>query len=141
MEETEGVIVEQLHNSNAKVKIQKSSSCDDCSSKGFCNPFGKDSMIIMADNSLNAKTGQRVRINFKSEKEIKAAAILYIIPLISMLAGAFIGNALNLFENQDTSAVFFSFLFLVTAFLGIRYYNHRKCQIDPSYKPTIVEIV
>ena len=137
----EGVVVEQLKNNHAKVKIRKSSSCDACSYKGFCNPFGKDSMIIMAANPLNAETGQRVRINFKSEREIKAAAILYIIPLIALLAGAFIGNALNLFGNQDASAAFFSILFLISTFLGIRYYSHRKYKRNVSYKPTIIEIV
>ena len=141
IEETEGVVVEQLKNNRAKVKIRKRSSCNACSHKGFCNPFGKDSMIIMAANPLNAERGQTVRINFKSEKEGRAVIILYIIPLIGLIAGAFIGNTLNLFGNQDVSAIFFSILFLAGILLVIRYYSQRKYEKDTTYKPTIIEIV
>jgi sigma-E factor negative regulatory protein RseC len=137
----EGVVIKRLGDNRAKVKIRKSSSCDTCSHKGFCNPFGSDSMIILAANPLNAGAGQRVRIAFKKEKELKAAAILYIIPLVGLLVGAFVGDALDPFGNRDASAAFFSLLFVVITFLGIRYYSHRRYECDVSYKPTIIEIV
>lgn len=98
-------------------------------------------MIILAVNPLNAGAGRRVRIAFKSEKEGKAATILYIIPLIGLLIGAFVGDALNLFGNRDASAAFFSILFVTITFLGIRYYSHRRYESDVSYRPTIVEII
>ncbi|MBW2645675.1 MAG: SoxR reducing system RseC family protein [Deltaproteobacteria bacterium] len=137
----EGVVVEQLPDNHAKVKIRKSSSCDACSHKGFCNPFGRDSMIIVAANPLNAGAGQKVRMAFKVEKERKAVTILYIVPLIGLLVGAFVGDALNLCGNRDASAAFFSILFVVITFLGIRYYSRIRYERDVSYKPTVIEIV
>ncbi len=137
----EGVVIEQLRDNHAKVKIRKSSSCDSCSYKGFCNPFGRDSMVILAANPLNVGVGQRVRIAFKVEKERKAVTILYIIPLIGLLVGAFVGDALDPFGNRDASAAFFSILFVVITFLGIRYYSYKRYERDVSYKPTVIEIL
>jgi sigma-E factor negative regulatory protein RseC len=137
----EGVVIEQLRDNHARVKIRKSSSCDTCSHKGFCNPFDRDSMIILAANPLNAEAGQKVRMAFKVEKERKAITILYIIPVIGLLVGAFVGDALDPFGNRDASAAFFSILFVVITFFGIRYYSYRRYECDVSYKPTVIEIL
>ena len=137
----QGVVIERLPNNHAKVKIRRDSCCDTCSHKGFCNPFGQDSMTILAANPLNAEAGQQVHIAFTAETKGKATTILYIIPLIGLLLGAFVGDALDPFGNRDASAAFFCLLFVTITFLGIRYYNHRKYDRDVSYKPTIVEIV
>lgn len=98
-------------------------------------------MMILAANPLNADAGQRVRIAFKAETKGKATTILYIIPLIGLLLGAFVGDALDPFGNRDASAAFFCLLFVGITFLGIRYYSYRKYERDVAYKPTIVEIV
>ena len=137
----EGVVTELLNNNYANVKIPKKTSCGLCDHKGFCNPFGKDHMVIAADNKLKAIVGQKVRIEVRAADEGKAITILYVIPLIAMFIGALIGNALNLFENKDASAAFFSFLFLVITFLAIRYYSRTKYEKNISYKPTIVKIL
>ncbi|MBU2521999.1 MAG: SoxR reducing system RseC family protein [Proteobacteria bacterium] len=137
----EGVVTELLNNNYANVKIPKKTSCGLCDHKGFCNPFGKDHMVIAADNKLKAIVGQKVRIEVRAADEGKAITILYVIPLIAMFIGALIGNALNLFENKDASAAFFSFLFLVITFLCIRYYSRTKYEKNISYKPTIVKIL
>lgn len=137
----EGVVTELLNNNYANVKIPKKTSCGLCDHKGFCNPFGKDHMVIAADNKLKAIVGQKVRIEVRAADEGKAITILYVIPLIAMFIGALIGNTLNFFENQDASAAFFSFLFLVITFLGIRYYSRTKYEKNISYKPIIIEIL
>jgi len=137
----EGVVTELLNNNYANVKIPKKTSCGLCDHKGFCNPFGKDHMVIAADNKLKAIVGQKVRIEVRAADEGKAITILYVIPLIAMFIGALIGNALNLFENKDASAAFFSFLFLVITFLAIRYYSRTKYEKNISYKPIIIEIL
>ena len=98
-------------------------------------------MIIRAANLLNAAKGQRVRIEIKQAGERKAIIILYVIPFIALFIGALVGNALNLFGNQDASAAFFGFLFLAITFLGIRYYSRTRYEKDSSYKPTIIEIL
>jgi len=137
----DGVVTEILGNNYANVKIPKKTSCGSCNHKGFCNPFGKDHMVIAADNKLKAIIGQKVRIEVRAADEGKAITILYVIPFIAMFIGALIGNALNLFGNQDASAAFFSFLFLVITFLCIRYYSRTKYEKNISYKPTIVKIL
>ena len=137
----DGVVTEILGNNYANVKIPKKDSCGSCDHKGFCNPFGKDHMMIRASNPLKAVKGQKVRVEVKQAGERKAIIILYIIPFIALFIGALIGNALNLFGNQDASAAFLGFLFLAITFLGIRYYSRTKYEKDIRYKPTIIEIL
>ena len=98
-------------------------------------------MMILAANPLNAEASQRVRIAFKAEGKGKATTILYIIPLIGLLLGAFVGDTFDPFGNRDASAAFFCLLFVAITFLGIRYYSHRKYERSVAYKPMIVEIV
>ena len=137
----EGVVTELLNNNYANVKIPKKNSCGSCTHKGFCNPFGKDHMIIRAANLLNAAKGQKVRLELKQAGERKAIIILYVIPFIALFIGALVGNALNLFGNQDASAAFLGFLFLAITFIGIRYYSRIRYEKDIRYKPTIIEIL
>ena len=137
----DGIVIEVLSNNYANVKIPKKTSCGTCTNKGFCDPFGKDHMTITAANPLNAVKGQKVRVEVRAAKERKAIAILYVIPFLALFIGALVGNALNLFGNQDASAAFFSFLFLAVTFLGIRYYSRTKYEKDISYKPTIIKIL
>jgi sigma-E factor negative regulatory protein RseC len=98
-------------------------------------------MMILAANPLNAEAGQRVHISFKAENKGKATAILYIIPLIALLVGALVGDALDPFGNRDASAAFFCLLFVTITFLGIWYYSHRKYERNVSFKPTIIAII
>lgn len=135
-----GTVIARLKDNYAKVKIPKTSSCDDCSEKGFCNPFGSNNMIIKSANKVNAQIGSRVRVAIKSVKEGKAIVILYVIPLIALLSGAFIGKRL---WGSDAAAAALSFIFLIIAYLSIRYYSYRKYEsknkIDST--STIIEIL
>ena len=137
----EGVVTELLNNNYANVKIPKKTSCGVCDHKGFCNPFGKDHMVIAADNKLKAIVGQKVRIEVRAADEGKAITILYVIPLIAMFIGALIGNVLIFFGNKDVSAAFVSFLFLAITFMCIRYYSRTRYEKNISYKPIIIEIL
>ncbi|MCK5243755.1 MAG: SoxR reducing system RseC family protein [Desulfobacterales bacterium] len=137
----EGVVIERLPDRRARIKLRKSSSCDDCSEKGFCNPFDSNTMTVLAEDPIGVRPGQRVRIAFRTERERKAIAVLYIIPVIAIITGAFVGNALDPFDNPDASAALFSVLFVIVTFSGIRYYSHKRYEKDSSFRPTIIEIV
>lgn len=125
----------------ARVKIKRSSHCASCSCAGVCSPFGKEWMTVAADNTLGAAAGQKVRITYRVEGEVKASLILYIIPVMALVLGALIGTAINPFSNQDLSAVLMGLSFVAISFLLIRKYALWKYGRMRSYRPCISEVL
>jgi positive regulator of sigma E activity len=97
-------------------------------------------MVFEVQNPLRAKVGQEVIVSIPTEKELKAALIVYIIPLINFILGAIFGYYLNIFNNRDLSAIFISILFLVLTFLGIKLYS-KKYEKTPFLKPAIKQVI
>lgn len=125
----------------ARVKIPKSSSCQGCCHKGVCDPFGREHMVVLADNALGARIGQRVRVGFFSETQLKAILILYMLPLLVLFVGSLAGNYWDPFGNQDLSAAFLGIGGVILTFLGIRSYSIRRSITESEYQPRIEEII
>ena len=68
MIEENGIVLENLDNEEiAKILVEKSSACGNCSAKSFCHPFGeKSEVIVNAVNNIGAKKGDKVRVVIKS---------------------------------------------------------------------------
>jgi positive regulator of sigma E activity len=136
-----GEVVRNLPGAKATVKIPKSSSCEECSHKPFCSPFGTEHMLIEARNPIQASPGQRVQVDFSAETPGKAILVLCIIPLAALLAGAFLGNALDPFGNKDASGAVLSLAGVALAFAGIRAYTRKRAAGDESKEPRIVKLL
>lgn len=133
--------VVSLQGRTAHVKIKRSSQCASCACAGLCSPFGKEWMTVAADNTLGAAAGQKVRITYRVEGEVKASFILYIIPVMALLLGAVIGNSIDPFNNTDLSAVLTGLSFVAMSFLLIRKYAAWKYGRKRSYRPSISEVL
>lgn len=125
----------------ARVKMVRSSQCSSCSCAGFCNPFGKEWMLVTADNALGAAAGQKVRVTYRVEGEVKASFILYIIPVLALLLGALIGTFFDPFNHTDLSAVAVGLSFVAISFLLIKKYAAWKYGRKRSYRPSISEVM
>ena len=135
-----GEVIKILPDGKARIKIPKRSNCQGCGHKGFCDPFGSEHMVLETENSLQAKKGQLVRVQFAPQSQGKAIAVLYLIPLLALILGAVAGNALNPFGNQDLSASSFSLGFTALSFFGIRIYSRKQADKSPASQPTISRI-
>jgi len=82
----EGIVLE-LQGSVAKVKTARHNDCDSC---GACP--GNSAMILDARNPLGARVGQRVLIEIQQINMLKAAFIVYVLPLLAIFAGAVAGH-------------------------------------------------
>jgi sigma-E factor negative regulatory protein RseC len=132
-----GIVLENFDNKEiAKILVEKSSACGNCSAKSFCQPFGeKNEVVVKAFNNIGAKKGDKVRVVIKSSIFLKASFFLYFIPIVAMLAGAFAGELL--FHN-DIANFILSGLFFIVSFIGISKLSKNK-EID--YMAEIVEIL
>lgn len=84
--EEDGIIIETLKENMAKVKMGRHNECKNC---GACP--GDNTLIIEAQNLIGAKAGQRVILEVKETNMLLAAFVVYILPLLAILAGILIG--------------------------------------------------
>jgi sigma-E factor negative regulatory protein RseC len=134
-------IIERISNRTAYVRVAKSSACRHCSSKDSCNIADRD-MIVEVINHLNAKEGDRVELSVPEGTFLKLSLLVYILPIIALMTGAFLGNylAVLLRINPSATAAITGALFLVTAFVGLKIFESKKKTGD-RYYPRMTRIV
>ena len=75
----------------ARVSVLRQSACSgDCHKCAGCGA-AEQTMIFTAINSIDAKPGDLVTVESASGPVLKAAAILYMVPLVLFIAGYLIG--------------------------------------------------
>lgn len=124
-------IVKEVRQSTAIVEIKRSSACgENCASCGLCQ---NKTMTAEAKNLINAKIGDTVIVETADKKVMNAAFLVYILPLIVMLAGYFIGAL-----KSETVGIITAFLFLAAAFAAVILTDKKRRQ---KYLPQIIIIV
>lgn len=86
----EGVVME-TSGKMAKVRASKHSECEHC---GIC--AGTNAVILEVINETDVKRGQRVLIENKQTNKILVAFIIYIVPILAVGCGIFLGYYLSL---------------------------------------------
>lgn len=87
VKEEEGIVIEVCQGNIAKVKVGRHGECKNC---GACP--GDSALVIETQNFIGAKAGQRVVFEMKETNMLMAAFIVYIVPLIAILAGVVLGQ-------------------------------------------------
>jgi sigma-E factor negative regulatory protein RseC len=91
--------------STAWVKTVRSSACESCAARESCSPGGAKSHEVEALNDAGALVGDRIQFAISSASILKATFLLYLFPILCLLAGGIIGNALAQYFQTVTSAV------------------------------------
>ena len=93
MEQT--VLVKRvLEDGSAEVLRVRESACSgDCHKCSGCGS-SQQTMVICAENPIGARVGDWVVIEAKSGAVLKAAVMLYIVPLVLFIAGYLLGEHL-----------------------------------------------
>ena len=140
---TEEGIVIKLGDRTAWVRTTRSSACNHCASRESCHTGeqGKD-MEVEVTNPLGAKIGDRIVLYFETASLLKAAFLLYVFPVLCMLAGAALGHWLSprYDINPSLGSAVTGFLGLVLSFLLVKMRGDRLARKD-NYKPRIVRIL
>jgi sigma-E factor negative regulatory protein RseC len=126
----------------AKVRITRHSSCDRC---GACWMGGKQQIVIEVTNGIGAQKGDAVILEIQSKFLFKAAFLMYLIPLMTLILGFLAGEriGLSLGTTRDTAeniGIFFGFIFLAVSFLFIRWWD-RQSQLGLRFRPALVRVV
>ena len=120
-----GTIVELKGRQLAVVLCQKQSACKHCPSSGACQ-IGDDgkSMLVESFNQIGADVGDKVKVVTSTKHFLQSSFMLYIVPVIGLLIGAIVGQAIA--DNTDIGidppllAALIGVAFMVGTFLTIR---------------------
>ena len=140
---TEQGIVIKTDSSGAWVKTVKSGACAGCTARGACHSMSAgDEMEVKAVNEAGAKVGDRIVLSFESASLLKATFLLYVFPILLLIAGALIGqeSAPYFSLNPAGFSVILGFSFFIAALLFIKIKAGQLAKKN-EYRPKIVKIL
>ena len=140
-----GLVVDIKSNNVVLIKAERSSSCEKCMTKEMCYPADDDkSMMIEAEDPIGVKKGDKVVFSVGAATVLKAGVMLYLIPLLffiaGVVAGQVAGSAVAPGFNKDLLSALLGFLFLICAFIGLKFYG-RRAEEGGEYRPTVTRVV
>ena len=127
----------------AMVITEKGDACSNCESAQFCHSLADCSrMETRVLNRANAGVGDRVTISLSSSSVFKSAMILYILPTVSLLAGAIGGFGLHqqLGIGENVGAILFGFAGLILGFTIAGLISKRQTA-SSKLTPVIIRII
>ena len=111
-------------NGTAQVSCIRESACSgDCHKCSGCGA-AKEMILLTADNPIGAKAGDLVKLRSETGPVLKAAAVLYMMPLVLFFAGYTLGAGL------DRSGALWGGLGFVLSILFIVLYDRRMAKKD-----------
>lgn len=138
-----GKVIEKRGN-RAVVVMRRHIACEGCGRCGglLGGPDTKDSCIEV-DNPIDASVGQTVKIEVDDGKLLLFSFVFYLVPVIALLAGVWIGltlaAAINFQGDHILPAVGLGLLLFGMVIGGIRLWD-RRSKDDPRYKPVITSL-
>ncbi len=101
-----GQVMELKGQDKAIVKVRPSLSCSNCGRCGgfFGDPEKDRDRLVEVYNPIGAARGAFVRLEAKNAEMLLAAFLLYLLPLLALLAGLFAGRSLALARGLADSA-------------------------------------
>jgi sigma-E factor negative regulatory protein RseC len=119
------------------VLLKAGKGCEKCR---ICTRVSETEMTVNAWTSEPVSVGEQVTLYLSPFIIVKSAALLYILPLLSMVFGYFIGR--ELFQalgiaagtgREDMFPALFSIVFLFLSFIPIRLFDRQRAR-DQRYK-------
>lgn len=140
---TERGIVMRVTPPTAWVKATRTDACRHCEARGSCNVIGEGKEVeVEAINEAGAKVGDQIILTFETAPFLKAAFLLYVLPIIVMIIGASVGKQIAADVNVDESllSMVFGFIFLALAVLFVRQKANQLAK-RKSYRPKITRVI
>jgi sigma-E factor negative regulatory protein RseC len=137
---TENGIVTRTDRSTAWIKTIRSGACEGCSSKDSCGEsHNSKEMTLELKNTLGVQTGDQVVIGIETKPMIILSFLLYVFPILLLIAGAVIGDSIApvIGMNNSICAMILGFSFFGAAFLFIRKTQVSLTQKE-EFKPFLV---
>ena len=99
-------------------------------------------MEVKAINSAGASVGDRIVLSFETASLLKATFLIYVFPIIFLIAGAALGQVLAPYIEFSPSALpaLLGFAFFFSALLIVRARANKMARKN-SYQPKVIKII
>ncbi len=136
MKTEQGLVIE-VTKDVAKIKVGRHNDCKNC---GACP--GDDSVIISANNKVGAKPGQRVVFEVKEENVLRAAFIVFILPLIVAFIGVLLGRFVGEYNGLDINVfqIIGGIIAFVLSMIFVKLFDRATTASNKS-QPVILSIL
>ncbi len=134
MKETGSIV--SISGKTATIQLNRGDKCDGCQA---CSAFGDNTMRLDALNTIGAQVGDQVEVDVAPKEVVKSSMIVFIFPLLMMLAGYFIGVTF-LPPHSEGVGILTSLGALVFAFVLIKIIDRRRDPQDLN-PAVIIDIV
>ena len=128
----------------AKVKVVKKSACNKCDKPcplSSTETHEKKEMVFQLQNIIRAKKGDQVIIEMENRSLVISSLLMYLIPIINMILGYFIGRWVGVSYNiftAEISGIIGTMVFLFISYLVLRYIDSKLISGD-EIKPKLVK--
>jgi sigma-E factor negative regulatory protein RseC len=134
-------VVKSVDGVTAVVSVERRSACEQCAAGCKLTDSEAD---IEAINRVEAKIGQKVRVEFKPYSYLKGSIVVYGLPAIALVVGAVVGKEFfsGFFPASDPDIVsaLFGFGAFIVSFLIVKLWSTRL-ETRIEHKPVIAEII
>ncbi len=122
---TEHGIVTKATPAVAQIKTNRAAACESCTAKDSCGTIHRGQEILFdVPNTLGVQAGDSVLIGMQTKSALLLTFLVYIVPVLCLVAGALAGDALAPF--LEINASFFAMV-LGFSFFGLAFFIlHRK---------------
>ena len=131
----------ETHEKTVHVRIDRTSGCGHCDAG--CLDRGKD-MIAEAENSVGARVGDTVRVEYNPRAALNAVLIVFGLPLLALLLGVVladaVANRMGLENHKELLNIGAGAALFFLTFIPIRAYD-RRVRKSGSHSVVVVEIL
>ena len=139
IEETGRVVA--LEEGAVWVETLRKSTCSSCSANAGCGQglmdklgVGRQRGFVRVLSDLQLALDDVVVIGIREDVLLRTAVLVYLLPLLGLLAGALLASSLGLTEGLIILASMFS---LLLVWLAVRWHC-RRTQHDPARQPVVL---
>jgi sigma-E factor negative regulatory protein RseC len=134
-------IIQEIKRHKAVVRVQQTSACAHCQSRASCDVSKRD-MLIEVSNDLHAKEGDYVEISVPEGTVLKLSLFVYIMPIMALFLGAFLGAAVALPLQMDSTvaSILGGGCCMGIVYLVLRKLN-KKAESTRRYFPHMIRIL
>ena len=133
--------IKKIKRDKAVIRIQQTSACASCKSRGSCNVSNRE-MLVEVINNLHAKEGDLVELSVPEGAVLKLSLLVYFMPILALIIGAFAGAAVagSLRVDSTLASILGGVLCMGIAFYGLRRFEQAKRSGD-KYYPRMTRIL
>ncbi|MEN8154059.1 MAG: SoxR reducing system RseC family protein [Acidobacteriota bacterium] len=132
-------IITRTRGNIAWVKVRRSSMCEVCNSKNICSTLSdENTMEAEVYNPVNAKVDDMVEFMISTSSLLKITTLLYIVPVIFLLAGAISG--FSYFSPPEFYALIFGLFGFFLSYFIIKFISQIMTR-KRKFTPEIIRIL